>query len=91
MHDYPIDGKTPDWSFIGDVAQPTGVVELVNYSGSDLTSAFRRNVCLQGQVERHDLPYAIGLFPHFFHPSTQTRSSSACSVATPHCLRSTRW
>lgn len=69
IHDQKIDGKTPDWSFVGETPIPTGVVEVVNYHGGDLYQCLQRKcIAYKDQVERHDLPYAIGLFPHFFFP-----------------------
>jgi hypothetical protein len=69
VHDHPIDGKTPDWTILNDIPNPTGIVELVNYHGSDLYQCIQ-NKCTayRSQVEGHGLPYAIGLFPHFFFP-----------------------
>jgi hypothetical protein len=86
VYDHPIDGKTPDWTILNDIPNPTGLVELVNYHGSDLYQCLQKKcVAYKRQVERHDFPYAIGLFPHFFHP-IDSEDLADCLLGDEHGL-----
>ena len=86
VHDHAIDGKTPDWSLLNDTPNPTGIVELVNYHGSDLHQCLQRKcVAYRAEVERHDLPYAIGLFPNFFFP-IDAEELTDCLLGEEHGL-----
>ncbi|MGA2703913.1 MAG: hypothetical protein ABSH35_22795 [Isosphaeraceae bacterium] len=74
QHSRPIEGKTPDWSILGDEDVLDALVEVVTFHRGVGKTTDRLYATIQGKfstykdlADRHEIPYVVGIHVDFEH------------------------